>query len=253
MLNLKQRLAGLESRLQKIIEGGVGRLLPGGRQYAQLPDQLLDALQDGLQVDPDGQLLAPNLYVLLVPPDQVESFQDKPGLLEALTAALLEAAEEAGVAFPSPPVLRVLPELSLPQGQVQVLAHNSLEDISQTTEALLEPDLPAGVIPENAFLIVDGTSIFTLEAALVNIGRRPDNHLVLRDERVSRLHAQLRAIEGRYVIFDLDSTGGTQVNGQPVKEQVLSPGDVISLSGLPLVYGQDEEERSQTQDLYLGA
>jgi hypothetical protein len=253
MLNIKKRLAGLESRLQKIVEGGLGRLLPGGRQYARLPDQLLGALQDGLRVDPDGQVLAPNLYVLMVPPDQLGAFQGNPQLLEALNAALLETAEEAGVAFSSPPVLRVLPEINLPDGQVQVLAHNSLEGISQTTDTLLEPEVQDGTIPENAFLIVDGTSIFTLDAALVNIGRRPDNQLVIRDQRVSRLHAQLRAIDGRYVIFDLDSTGGTQVNGTPVSEQVLSPGDVITLSGMPLVYGQDEEERSQTQDLYLGA
>ena len=63
--------------------------------------------------------------------------------------------------------------------------------------------------------------------------------LVIDDPRISRNHAQLRAIKGRYVIFDLNSTGGTFVNAQRTSQSVLYPGDVISLAGVPLIYGQD--------------
>jgi pSer/pThr/pTyr-binding forkhead associated (FHA) protein len=66
-----------------------------------------------------------------------------------------------------------------------------------------------------------------------------DNTLVIDDPRISRNHAQLRAIKGRYIIFDLNSTGGTFVNGQRTSQSVLYPGDVISLAGVPLVFGQD--------------
>jgi pSer/pThr/pTyr-binding forkhead associated (FHA) protein len=66
-----------------------------------------------------------------------------------------------------------------------------------------------------------------------------DNQLVIDDPRISRNHAQLRAIKGRYVIFDLNSTGGTFVNGQRTSQSVMYPGDVISLAGVPLVFGQD--------------
>ena len=81
--------------------------------------------------------------------------------------------------------------------------------------------------------------MFQLTQAVINIGRRLDNTLVVDDPRVSRNHAQIRAIKGRFVLFDLNSTGGTFVNGQRTNQTVLYPGDVISLAGASLIFGQD--------------
>ncbi len=89
--------------------------------------------------------------------------------------------------------------------------------------------------------------IIPLDRSVINIGRRPDNQMVIDDPRVSRVHSQLRAIKGRYVIFDLDSAGGTFVNSQRISQYTLLPGDVISLAGFPMVYGQDTAEPGQTQ------
>jgi pSer/pThr/pTyr-binding forkhead associated (FHA) protein len=41
------------------------------------------------------------------------------------------------------------------------------------------------------------------------------------------------------VLFDLNSTGGSFVNGQRTSQTVLYPGDVISLAGVALIFGQD--------------
>ena len=94
-------------------------------------------------------------------------------------------------------------------------------------------------IPPNAFFIVDGIKFYPLVKAVINIGRRLENDLVIDDPRVSRNHAQLRAIEGNYVLFDLSSTGGTFVNGSPVNETILYPNDTISLGGVKLTFQQD--------------
>ncbi len=93
-------------------------------------------------------------------------------------------------------------------------------------------------IPEDAFVIVDGIKVIPLNQPLIRIGRRLENNLVLDDPRVSRTHAEQRAINGRYVLFDLNSTGGTYVNGVKITQSVVYPGDVISLAGVNLVYGQ---------------
>ena len=93
-------------------------------------------------------------------------------------------------------------------------------------------------IPEDAFVILDGIKVIPLSQPLIRIGRRLENNLVLDDPRVSRTHAELRAINGRYVLFDLNSTGGTYVNGVKITQSVVYPGDVISLAGVNLVYGQ---------------
>jgi pSer/pThr/pTyr-binding forkhead associated (FHA) protein len=94
-------------------------------------------------------------------------------------------------------------------------------------------------IPPNAFFIVDGIKFYPLVKAVINIGRRLENDLVIDDPRVSRVHAQLRAVDGHYVLCDLSSTGGTFVNGNRVSETIIYPNDIISLGGIKLSFYQD--------------
>ena len=112
---------------------------------------------------------------------------------------------------------------------------DSTQDGSISEEAELQDPVR---IPEDAFVIVDGIKVIPLSSPLIRIGRRLENNLVLDDPRVSRTHAELLAINGRYVLFDLNSTGGTYVNGVKITQSVVYPGDVISLAGVNLVYGQ---------------
>jgi len=89
-----------------------------------------------------------------------------------------------------------------------------------------------------AFLIVDGTKVVQLEAPITNIGRKSDNHIVINHEHVSRHHAQIRRVKGQYILHDLNSTVGTSVNGARIEQATLSPGDVISIGGVPLIFGE---------------
>ena len=91
---------------------------------------------------------------------------------------------------------------------------------------------------EEAFLIVNGVELFPIKQAIVSIGRRIDNQLVLNDPRVSRAHAEIRCIRGRFVIFDMHSSGGTYVNAKRVTHSVLYDSDVISLAGVHLIFRQ---------------
>ncbi len=105
-----------------------------------------------------------------------------------------------------------------------------------------QPQEPAAddttTVPEEAFLVIDGVKVFPLTEPIISIGRRLGNTLVIDDPRVSRIHAQLRAINGRYVLFDLESSGGSFINGRKTTQAVVYPGDVISLAGVDLIYGQ---------------
>lgn len=96
------------------------------------------------------------------------------------------------------------------------------------------------VIPPNGFFVMEGGKIFLLQQAVTNIGRMLDNHLVFDDPRVSRHHAQVRAVHGHFVLTDLDSTGGIFVNGRRVQETILYPNDSISLAGVVITFQQDE-------------
>ena len=88
-----------------------------------------------------------------------------------------------------------------------------------------------------AFLIVDGKRAVSLERPITSIGRKSDNHIPIKDQHVSRYHAQIRNIKGSFVLMDLESTVGTSVNGKKVKQAFLKEGDVISVGGIPLIFG----------------
>jgi len=103
-------------------------------------------------------------------------------------------------------------------------------------------------IPRNAFLIVNGSDVFPLKKNIVTIGRMEDNDLTIQEVRVSRYHAQLRAVKGQFILVDLKSTGGTSVNGQKITQVALYPGDVISLAGIPVIYGQSPVAQIQDEE-----
>jgi len=249
---IKNALAQLEIRLQSLIEGNVARIFTSEDHKNDLAVRLITAMEEGVKIQTGGEIVAPNLYILAVHPSQVEDFEQNLDLLEELARTLQESAGEAGLTFLSPPVLRIVADEEIPPRQVLVKAQVSIDRLDETSDMVLEA-VPNGApaVPSNAFLIVNGTRIYALNQSVVNIGRRPDNHLVIDDGRISRVHAQLRAIKSRYVIFDLDSLGGTFVNDQRVHQSVLYPGDVISLAGVPLVFGQDETRLGETQKLNL--
>lgn len=70
----------------------------------------------------------------------------------------------------------------------------------------------------------------------VTIGRRPLNDIVIHDLAISGEHAVIVTFFNDSILEDLNSTNGTQVNGQPVKKHFLQHGDVIELGQHRLNY-----------------
>ena len=95
-------------------------------------------------------------------------------------------------------------------------------------------------LPPNTYFVIEGVKVYPLVKGIINIGRRLENHLVLDDLRVSRSHAQLRAVDGHFVLFDLNSTRGTFVNGKRITQAILYSDDTISLGGVTLTFNQQD-------------
>jgi hypothetical protein len=189
---------------------------------------------------PEGAWRAPHIYALSVNPKVAGDVRGNQALLEGLATALLNAGRTEGYQFDAHPSISVFPDENLREGEFQLRAmwSEAPGDTASLDQPPLDPSESAE-IPARAFIIVSGSKIFPLERAVINIGRKLDNHLVIDDPRVSRRHSQLRAIKGRFVLFDVGSSGGTFVNGERTTRAILHPGDVISLAGVPMVYGQD--------------
>ncbi len=70
---------------------------------------------------------------------------------------------------------------------------------------------------------------YPLEAEMISIGRDASNTIQINDAEMSRRHARLQFQGGKYIIEDLGSTNGTNVNGQRLSAPyILRPGDVVS-------------------------
>jgi len=72
-------------------------------------------------------------------------------------------------------------------------------------------------------------AVFPLSEEGLSVGRDPSNRLCIVDAAVSRLHCFLQLEAGRVKLTDLDSHNGTFVNGLPVKQRLLDPGDEIKI------------------------
>jgi DNA-binding NtrC family response regulator len=59
------------------------------------------------------------------------------------------------------------------------------------------------------------------------VGKSPDCDLCIPDATVSRQHFEVRNEAGAYLIKDLDSTNGTELDGARVREAYLRPGSLI--------------------------
>jgi serine/threonine protein kinase len=66
------------------------------------------------------------------------------------------------------------------------------------------------------------------------IGRGRDSATQLQDLHVSRAHCSLQLVAGEWRVADLKSSSGTMINGQPVTEAALGPGDVIQIGDTQL-------------------
>jgi len=239
------RLAEIESRLQGILEVQLLKYLPGYRAEDNIIQQLAAAMHANLKRQ-EEMTLAPNVFVIAAHPSTLTRWRIEPHLHEAMATAIFTVGDESGFVFLTKPTVTTAADISMPIGSIRVLASFSHDTVAETRGMPAEKkNAPAPeIIPSNAFLILHGTQVVPLNQSVVNIGRRLDNHVVIDDPRVSRTHAQLRVVRGRYVIFDLNSSGGTYVNGQRANQSVLYPGDVISLAGVTLIFGQDLPGRS---------
>jgi hypothetical protein len=249
---MKDKLLLVEIHLKEFIEKSAERIFPSHDAEIKLVTDLVQAMQEQIRVEEDGKLIAPNIYSLNVPSKYIADIRSNQTLLNNFAAHLMEAGENTGIVFESPPSINVFPDENLQEGEFSIIAMWKESSVVQThaMDIDLETD-PRSNIPPKAFLIVGGSKIFTLEQDVINIGRKLDNHLVIDDPRVSRKHGQLRAVKGRYMLFDLKSSGGTYVNGERINQIALHPGDVISLAGVPIVYGQDAIRGiSETQEYH---
>jgi len=246
-------LMRLESWIEQLVEAPFVRLF-AGRLFAQdVARHLARALEDGERLGADGAPEVPGRYRIALNPEDLAALQRHHPDLDAQLAIELQAvAESMHIRLMEPPAIMLEPNAGLPLHAVHITPANHALATHEPTRDLDLDAIRQRAEQETAdklyaYLIVQGTHSFDLTQPAVRIGRALDNDLILEDPRVSRYHAQLRCRYRRYILQDMGSRGGITVNGFPVQEIVLRPGDVISLAGVDLIYAEEISDRQSTR------
>jgi pSer/pThr/pTyr-binding forkhead associated (FHA) protein len=101
-----------------------------------------------------------------------------------------------------------------------------------------------------AFLLIN-EQVFYLTKPEIIMGRSRNNDLIIPDLRISRMHAKLSRVNDRYLLVDLNSTGGTFVNERPIVQKLLDSGDQVSLANsIYLTFYQDPSALPANVHLY---
>jgi serine phosphatase RsbU (regulator of sigma subunit) len=101
-----------------------------------------------------------------------------------------------------------------------------------------------------------GDRVVPIDRLPFTIGRRETNGLRLGGSEVSREHAEIALVDGRYVIRDRQSRYGTFVNGEAVTESELRSGDRVRLGrggGADLLFLSADDDRLLSSRSSTGA
>ncbi|MDP7131884.1 MAG: FHA domain-containing serine/threonine-protein kinase [Planctomycetota bacterium] len=87
----------------------------------------------------------------------------------------------------------------------------------------------------------------------ISLGRSPENHVVITDSTISRVHCYFTHGNGGYTVRDNGSSNGTFLNGKPVHETIsLQNGDMVRMGSLKFQFKtevSDVKMAARTQPL----
>ena len=233
---MKSKLDLLELFFQKFIETSANFLWHD--EHLDLVRKLIEVMdEDKIQ---NTEFDIPSEFVIHLPPQKYILWRANKELIEGFSIALQEAAVEVGLHPTSRPTIHLEMDGDLAEDDLRVHILRTEKTAAKT--AIISSGNSPKTDDRNvkAFLILENGVHFPLNKSVIHIGRREENELIVDDPRVSRDHAQIRYVQDAFVLFDLNSTGGTFVNGRKIVQYNLQPGDVISLANHPFIYLEEE-------------
>lgn len=214
------------------------------RLHRRLPElvwlNLVAALEESGR---GGSRARANRYTVKLPPPEYAAARSLPGLAEELAAALEAEARRRGYQLAGPAEVEIVPrEGKFIQVEATERPEPNPEEAEREATITFRLPRPGGANKRTAppLLAVirgpDEGTVFTLWGEKLYVGRRETNHVVLHDPGVSRVHLELTWKGEKLFLRDLGSLNGTWVNGRPVTETELKPGDQITIGSTCLEY-----------------
>ncbi len=253
----QEQIARFEANIERLVESAFANFFGNKIRAQDIALQLARAMEDTLSpaTSGDARPIAPDRYIIALNPQVHHHLtQRQPALPQTLGQHLVMLAMQSGYRLTNIPIIMFVSDPTLERGRLHVQADHT--DRPENSTAGIQRVVVATVprsVSIAASLMINTERLIPLATEIVNVGRHLDNDIILDDPFVSRHHLQLRRRAGVYLLFDVQSNGGTYVNGVRVKEHQLQTGDVIQVGKTQMVYvedGSDEESHlAQTDSL----
>jgi hypothetical protein len=203
-------LRSVERRLERFVEGTVGRLFRGGVRPVEIGHRIAREMADSRSVGVKGQPVVANHFAVRVAPDDLDRFAEvKDSLVRELCDATRDHAREEGWTFMGPVQVELDADSRLRGGTIEVDAR------------MKEADGGVGVLH-----LPSGQQV-VLGEFVATIGRLSECTISFDDPNISREHASIRPDGDGFVLSDNGSTNGTLVNGAAISAHRLNDGDRI--------------------------
>jgi hypothetical protein len=256
-------LRTIESKLESLFEGIFGRAFRTNVQPVELARKLVKEMDDHRSVSV-SRVYVPNEYTIYLSSgdrEQFASFEDS--LRDELQEYLAEHARRERYVMLTPPRVKFESDADLdigvfgiatrlvrgakaapegaPADQPEPGATMVYQAVPPTPEeadgaaAVEEPPPPP---KPTAALTIAGRR-HELDGERTVIGRSKDCDIQVSDPNVSRRHAEVRRAGDSYVLVDLDSTNGIEVNGKRVKRLDLGDGARFTIGSTEVVFSED--------------
>ncbi|MDX6504052.1 MAG: hypothetical protein QOE29_1177 [Gaiellaceae bacterium] len=251
-------LRSIEAKIEALFEGVFGRAFRANVQPVELARKLGKEMDDHRSISV-SRVYVPNEYTIYLSPSdraQFEGYEHK--LCGELEEYLVEHANRERYALLSPPKVLFETDDDLDMGQFGIATRMVQPDPSAVPDSPPNepapgmtqiyssgpPTAPAAALDLDSLdtrsFLVNGGDRRELTTERAVIGRSRECEVQIADPNVSRQHAELRREGGSYVIVDLGSTNGIEVNGRRVKRAALEPGDRISIGQTELVFEREQ-------------
>ena len=252
-------LRDFERRLEGAVEGLFARAFRSGVQPVELGKRLVREVEDGRAVGVN-RVYVPNMYVYQLSPGDRERFADyEVALAQELAALAVDTARERDWAMLGPARIEFETAEDLPEGRFRLGSRVEPDEQERDYAAAGQAgpaDGPVGPhtamlpgqrrrpkvqAPASLVLVQGGQPIRTwpLAAPELTIGRAEQSDIPLADPGVSRNHARVVREGDDFIVEDLRSTNGTEVNGQPIRRRRLANGDMLKLASSTLQFRRE--------------
>ena len=227
-------LQGIEKRLERLVEGAFARAFRTELRPIELGRRVIREVDAHLTLGVKGERVAPNHIRVLLNTADYERFRP---FAEALAAELADAVDEhvaeERYVMKGPSLVELIVDAKQHAGQFDV-----------KTAVAVAPRVPG---PAAWLQLADGKTVAVPEDDPVTIGRMPDCDVVINDTNVSRIHAEVRILDGRATILDLKSLNGTRLNGRGVPPDAfglpLTDGDEVQIGNATLRFSASRRRR----------